>query len=114
MGTACETETEQRLEDRFAEGFADLSHTTPVGCDLYRARGYKVKLERARACTFDDRVNSLIEVRFHEAVNRGAPGQRDDFEMFVEAPRSGIPRNRVRAAPDAAWCEPPETECTRT
>jgi uncharacterized protein YjbI with pentapeptide repeats len=61
------------LELRKADlGFADLHNSRLVGCDLWRARGRGVNLEGARASTVDDRVTSLIEVRFRNAKCRGA------------------------------------------
>lgn len=80
------------LELREADlGFADLSHSTLVGCDLYRARGYKVKLEDARASS-DDRVTSLIEVRFHQAEC-----DRADFSgtLMINAHLAGAKLNGV-------------------
>jgi uncharacterized protein YjbI with pentapeptide repeats len=61
------------LELREADlAFAELRNSTLVGCDFYRARGIRVNLDGARACTVGDRVTSLIEVRFHQARGRGA------------------------------------------
>jgi uncharacterized protein YjbI with pentapeptide repeats len=57
-------------------GFADLSDATLTGVNLFRARGYKVRLEGARIGASDQRPADLREARLRGAIAPGASFHR--------------------------------------